>query len=361
VGAEYPGVGTGSNGDAPPAPLVRTVGVTKAFPIESQLLRRTVGTVLAVDRVDFELAAGRTVGLVGESGSGKSTFARLVLRIIEPTAGQVWVDGVDITKLQGKALRSVRRNVQAVFQDPYSSFDPSATVGDSMREPLEAHLGLARAAQRVRVAELLDLVGLPVEFAERFPNEVSGGQLQRAAIARALGVSPKLLVLDEPVTALDMSTQAQIVNLLADLQRELGVAYLLIAHDLAIVAHVSDTIAVMYLGRIVEVGPAASVEGTPRHPYTEALLSAIPVPNPARQRERRRIILEGDVPSPANPPTGCHFHTRCPYAMDVCRQEEPPAFECADGTTVFCHLHTSGPQLAGASVAEARVRLGSCG
>jgi oligopeptide/dipeptide ABC transporter ATP-binding protein len=335
---------------------VRTVGVTKAFPIESQFLRRTVGQVLAVDSVDLELAAGRTVGLVGESGSGKSTLARLVLRIIEPTSGQVWVDGVDITNLRGKSLRAVRRNVQAVFQDPYSSFDPSATVGDSLREPLDAHLGLSRAAQRVRVGELLDLVGLPIELADRFPNEVSGGQLQRAAIARALAVGPKLLVLDEPVTALDMSTQAQIVNLLGELQRELGVAFLLIAHDLAIVAHVSDTIAVMYLGRIVEVGPARAVEATPRHPYTEALLSAIPVPNPERQRERRRIILEGELPSPANPPPGCHFHTRCPYAMDVCREQEPPAFECADGTTVFCHLHTTGPQLAGAPLPEVRSR-----
>jgi oligopeptide/dipeptide ABC transporter ATP-binding protein len=336
------------DGSVTTEPLVRAIGLTKTFPIESNLMRRKIGEVKAVDRVDLEIAPGETVGLVGESGSGKSTLARLILKIIEPTGGEVWLDGEDVTKQRGAALRDVRREVQAVFQDPYSSFDPTATIGESLREPLQAHLGLSGKEQRKRVAELFELVRLPAGFAERYPNSVSGGQLQRAAIARALAISPKLLVLDEPVTALDMSTQAQILNLLADLQRELGVAYLLIAHDLAIVAHVSEVIAVMYLGRIVERGPAISIITKPRHPYTEALLSAIPVPNPVRQRQRNRIVLEGDVPSPANPPRGCHFHTRCAYAMEICSSEEPPDFLCDDGTKVACHLHTSGPVLAGA-------------
>ena len=332
--------------------LIRAEGLTKLFPIESNLLRRTIGHVRAVDRVDVEIEAGKTVGLVGESGSGKSTLARLILRIIEPTSGEVWLDGVDITKVSGSQLRAVRREVQAVFQDPYSSFDPTSSIGTSMREPLATHLELSVKEQKAKVAELLDLVGLPASFAQRYPSDVSGGQLQRAAIARALGIGPKLLVLDEPVTALDMSTQAQILNLLAELQRELGVAYFMIAHDLAIVSHVSDTIAVMYLGRIVERGPAETVLNSPRHPYSEALLSAVPVPNPVTQRERTRIVLEGDIPSPANPPPGCHFHTRCRYAMDICKTEEPPEFHCEDGTTVTCHLHTSGPMLNGAPLAE---------
>jgi oligopeptide/dipeptide ABC transporter ATP-binding protein len=328
-------------------PLVRAVGLSKSFPVESNLLRRTIGHVRAVDRVDLEIEPGRTFGLVGESGSGKSTLARLVLRIIKPTAGEVWLDGKDITKVSGAELRAVRRDVQAVFQDPYSSFDPTATIGASLREPLEAHSESSSGSIRARVDELLDLVGLPAVFAQRYPNDVSGGQLQRAAIARALGIGPKLLVLDEPVTALDMSTQAQIVNLLAELQRELGVAYFLIAHDLSIVSHVSDIIAVMYLGEVVEKGPATAIVTQPRHPYTEALLSAIPVPNPAHQRERTRIVLDGDIPSPANPPAGCHFHTRCRYAMEICQTEEPPEYICGDGTVVTCHLHTTGPKLAG--------------
>ena len=352
TGSETANAGASMDDALHDGPLVRAVGLSKLFPIESNLLRRTIGHVRAVDRVDFEIEAGKTVGLVGESGSGKSTLARLVLRIVEPSSGEVWIDGVDVTKVSGAALRAVRREVQAVFQDPYSSFDPSATIGASMLEPLETHLQLSSKDRRARVTELLDLVGLPAAFALRYPNDVSGGQLQRAAIARALGIGPKLLVLDEPVTALDMSTQAQILNLLAVLQRELGVAYFMIAHDLAIVSHVSDIIAVMYLGRIVERGPATSIVATPRHPYTEALISAIPVPNPARQRERRRIVLEGDIPSASNPPPGCHFHTRCQYAMDICRTEEPPEFTCADGTTLECHLHTSGPELAGTPLAE---------
>jgi oligopeptide transport system ATP-binding protein len=358
-------VTTGSEtaGGSPPVDdaslLIRAEGLTKLFPIESNLLRRTIGHVRAVDRVDVEIEAGKTVGLVGESGSGKSTLARLILRIIEPTAGEVWLDGADITKVSGSELRAVRRQVQAVFQDPYSSFDPTSSIGDSMREPLATHLQLSAKEQKAKVAELLDLVGLPASFAQRYPNDVSGGQLQRAAIARALGIGPKLLVLDEPVTALDMSTQAQILNLLGELQRELGVAYFMIAHDLAIVSHVSDVIGVMYLGRIVERGPAETVIATPRHPYSEALLSAVPVPNPVTQRARNRIVLEGDIPSPANPPPGCHFHTRCRYAMDICRNEEPPEFRCEDGTTVTCHLHTSGPMLDGAPLAEFAVAHGA--
>jgi oligopeptide/dipeptide ABC transporter ATP-binding protein len=241
-----------------------------------------------------------------------------------------------------------------VFQDPYSSFDSTATMLDSLREPMRAHLELDERAQADRAAELLEIVGMSPDYLTRYPYELSGGQLQRAGVARALSVDPKLLVLDEPVSSLDVSTQAQVINLFADLQERLDLAMLFIAHDLSIVRHVSQRIAVMYLGRIVEDGPATEVYERPKHPYTEALLSAIPVPNPVRQRERRRIILEGDIPSPANPPAGCRFHTRCPYAMDICRVEDPAPFRTSDATTVFCHLHTSGPKLEGDTVVRLR-------
>ena len=240
--------------------------------------------------------------------------------------------------------------MQVVFQDPYSSFDPLATIADSLAEPMRTYLDLDAKARTERISELLRTVRLSPEHRNRYPREFSGGQLQRVAIARALALSPKLLVLDEPVSSLDVSIQADVINLLGDLQEELGLAYLFIAHDLALVRHVSNRIAVMYLGRIVEQGPADEVYRRPKHPYTEALLSAIPLPNPARQRVRERIVLEGDIPSPAAPPPGCRFHTRCPLVMDVCRTVDPPAFVTPDGTTVFCHLHTDGPRLAGDTV-----------
>jgi oligopeptide/dipeptide ABC transporter ATP-binding protein len=329
--------------------------LVKHFPIQRGVLRRTVGHVRAVDGVDIAVGAGATVGLVGESGSGKTTLGRVLVRLLDPTAGTITFDGTDITNIPERKIRALRRGMQVVFQDPYSSFDPLATIADSLAEPMRNYLDLNGSEREQQVAELLRTVRLEPAHRNRYPREFSGGQLQRIAIARALALSPKLLVLDEPVSSLDVSIQADIINLLADLQHELHVSYLFIAHDLALVRHVSQRIAVMYLGRIVEEGPAHEVYSRPKHPYTEALLSAIPVPNPARQRSRRRIVLAGDIPSPAAPPPGCRFHTRCPYAMDVCRVVDPPAFATPDGTTVFCHLHTDGPRLAGDTVATLRV------
>ena len=340
----------------PPADtaVLETRDVTKHFPIERGLRRKVVGAIRAVDGVNLRIDDGTTVGLVGESGSGKSTFGRLVLRLLDPTAGTIYVRGRDVTSVRRNQLRMLRHEVQVVFQDPRSAFDPSATMASALREPMQAQLSLSGAEQRSRARDLMGLVGLNDGLLDRYPHELSGGQLQRVAVARALAVEPKLLVLDEPVSSLDTSTQAQVVNLLRRLQRELGIAYLFIAHDLAVVRHVSERIAVMYLGRIVEQGPADAVYSTPRHPYTEALLSAIPAPNPERQRRRSRIVLHGEIPSPAAPPSGCNFSTRCPYAMEVCREVEPPPLVTADGVTVECHLHTSGPLLAGAPLATLR-------
>jgi oligopeptide/dipeptide ABC transporter ATP-binding protein len=331
-------------------PLLDVVDLRKQFPIVRGVLRRVHGHVQAVDGVTFAIDAGETLGLVGESGSGKSTVARLVLRLLEASGGSVRFDGEDLMQLTGRRLQQARRDLQIIFQDPYSSLDPRSTIADAIGEPLEIHDGLGRRERDFRSGELLELVGMGPHLLRRYPYEFSGGQRQRIAVARALALNPRLLVCDEPVSALDVSTQSQVINLLADLQERLGLAYLFIAHDLSVVRHLSHRIAVMYLGRIVEIGPADEVSYRPTHPYTEALLSAIPIPDPAVQRSRKRIVLEGDIPSPTDPPAGCRFHTRCQYAMDVCAHEDPPPFASATGTTVWCHLHTTGPTLVGAPV-----------
>jgi oligopeptide/dipeptide ABC transporter ATP-binding protein len=329
---------------------VETRDLRREFDIRGGILGRRRGAVRAVDGVSLAIAPGETLGLVGESGSGKSTFGRLVGRLLEPSGGELLIQGREVGR--EKADRAARRSTQIVFQDPYSSFDPVASIGDSIAEPLRVH-GVVddSAARNEKVAELLELVGLSGEtHARRRPNELSGGQLQRAAIARALAPDPAVVILDEPVSALDLSTQAQVVNLLDELQDRLHLSYLFIAHDLSVVRHVSDRIAVMYVGRIVEQGPAEAVYTAPRHPYTEALLSAIPIVDVSGKTRRERIILAGDIPSPASPQPGCRFHTRCPWVMEVCRHEDPPAYRTDDQVTVHCHLHTTGPQLAGASV-----------
>ncbi len=338
-------------------PLLEVHGLVKRFPVHSGLLRRVVGHVRAVDGVDLHIDAGETLGLVGESGSGKSTVARLITRLVEPTEGTVVLDGVEVTALDAAKLRDARRNMQLVFQDPYSSLDPRVPIATSIGEPLGVHLGLRGRERDERVAALLDRVGLGRHAMTRFPHEFSGGQRQRIAIARALALDPRLVICDEPVSSLDVSTQSQVINLLSELRRDLGVAFLFIAHDLSVVRHISDRIAVMYLGRIVESGPSEVVYRTPRHPYTAALLSAIPIPDPVEQRTRQRIVLQGDVPSPLDPPPGCRFHTRCPFALPVCAQEEPSVFTTPDGSTVACHLHSVGPALAGAPIAELAERV----
>ena len=328
-------------------PLLDVRGLSKSFPVRRGVLRRRTGSVRAVDDVSLTIGPGETLGLVGESGSGKSTTARLVLRLIEADAGRILFEGQDLRALDAARLRGVRRRIQMVFQDPYSSLDPLSPVLDIVAEPLDVHHRFGRAERRARVAELLAQVGLRAEAAERYPREFSGGQRQRIAIARAIALDPRLIVADEPVSALDVSTQAQVVNLMQDLQDRLGVSYLFIAHDLSVVRHISHRIAVMYLGGVVEVGPSREIVTAPRHPYTQALLSAVPSANPRAQRERTRIVLVGDVPSPADPPSGCAFHTRCPYAMPVCAEQVPEPTEVGPGAWVACHLHTHGLTLAG--------------
>jgi len=305
--------------------LVHVDGLKVYFPVSTGwLLSRQTAWVQAVDDVSFEIRAGETLGLVGESGSGKTTVGRALLQIYRPTAGSVIFDGTDLTKLGDEALRRRRRDFQMIFQDPYASLDPRARVSDIVAEPLEVHgLARGRAEKRERVGELLTQVGLNQAFADRYPHEFSGGQRQRIGIARALAASPRFLVCDEPISALDVSIQAQIINLLEELRDRLGLTYLFIAHDLAVVRHISTRIAVMYLGKVVELAPKAALYERPLHPYTKALLSAIPVPNPRLERRRERIILTGDVPSPINPPTGCRFHPRCPFAQPRCSVDEP--------------------------------------
>lgn len=343
---------------SPVIPAVRLVEVVKEFSLHRTNLAGPREVVHAVAGVNLEVAKGQTFGLVGESGSGKSTLGRLILRLEDVTSGTIEIDGRDITQEQGKQLRKLRRNVQMVFQDPYSSFDPLAPIGESIGEPLQTHFQMRGTVRKAKVARLLDQVGLHSQLMDRFPSELSGGQLQRAAVARALAVEPDLLVLDEPVSALDVSTQAQVINLLQSLQRDLNIAYIFIAHDLSVVHHISDIVAVMYLGRLVEVGPVSALFAHPAHPYTAALLSAIPVPDPVRQKNRRLQRIAGDIPSPTNPPSGCRFRTRCPHAMEICTNEDPPPFVTPLGATVHCHLHQHGPQLRGASVLTIRPASG---
>ncbi len=317
--------------------LLQVDGLVKHFPVRRGLFGRVAGAVRAVDGVSLQIAAGETLGVVGESGCGKSTLGRLVLRLIEPSAGSVRFDGSELGTLDAAALRARRRAMQIIFQDPYSSLNPRMTVGQTLAEPLMLH-GLYSGRHRARVTELLQTVGLAPEHAQRYPHEVSGGQRQRIGIARALAVEPKLIVCDEAVSALDVSVQAQVVNLLQDLQRQFGLAYLFIAHDLAVVKHIATHIAVMYLGRIVEIGTKDALFAAPRHPYTQALLAAIPLPDPGLSPTRRgRVLLAGDVPSPMSPPAGCHFHPRCVHARELCSQRAP-VLEEHDGRVVACHF-----------------------
>ncbi len=320
--------------------ILRVEGLVKHFPVtRGTFFKKVAGLVRAVDGVSFSVREGETLALVGETGSGKTTVARCVLRLIEPTAGRIWFMGHEITGLSRKELRQVRRSMQIVFQDPYASLNPRMTVRSILAEPLVVH-GLYGRDGVKRVEELLELVGLNPEHANRYPHEFSGGQRQRIGIARALALNPRLLVLDEPVSALDVSIQAQIVNLLEDLQARFGMTYLLIAHDLGVVRHVAERVAVIYLGKLVEVGTREQVYETPLHPYTQALLSAAPVPDPQKERERKkkRIILAGEVPSPLSPPPGCRFHTRCWKAEALCKQVEPPLVDTGEGHLVACHF-----------------------
>ena len=322
------------------APLLQVRNLAKRFPIRGGLLQRVVDQVHAVDGVSFELAAGETLGVVGESGCGKSTTGRCILRLIEPSDGQVMFEGKDVTAAGKQDLRALARDMQIIFQDPYASLNPRMTVGAIIGEALTIHkLAPTRAAYEARIVELLETVGLAADHMRRYPHEFSGGQRQRIGIARALAVSPKLVVCDEAVSALDVSIQAQVINLLEDLQEKFDLTYIFIAHDLSVVEHISDRVAVMYLGRIVEIAPAKDLYSSPRHPYTEALLSAVPIPDP--KIKRQRIRLQGDVPSPIRPPPGCHFHTRCPIAQKgLCDVQRPELKTVGQGHQVSCHLRS---------------------
>ncbi|MEU1948015.1 dipeptide ABC transporter ATP-binding protein [Streptomyces sp. NPDC020125] len=320
-----------------PEPLLKVSGLVKHFPIKKGLLQRQAGAVQAVDGLDFDVRPGETLGVVGESGCGKSTMGRLVTRLLEPTSGKIEFEGTDITHLNTAQMRPMRRDVQMIFQDPYSSLNPRHTVGAIVSAPFRLQGVTPEGGVKAEVQRLLALVGLNPEHYNRYPHEFSGGQRQRIGIARALALKPKLVVADEPVSALDVSIQAQVVNLLDDLQDELGLTYVIIAHDLSVIRHVSDRIAVMYLGKIVELADRKDLYERPMHPYTKALLSAVPVPDPKRRAKRERILLKGDVPSPISPPSGCRFHTRCWKATEVCKSQEPPLVTLATGHQVACH------------------------
>jgi peptide/nickel transport system ATP-binding protein len=317
-------------------PLLEVKHLKKHFPIKGGVFSKTIGYVYAVDDINFTLEKGETLGLVGESGCGKSTTGRTILRLIEPTDGMISFEGQDITHLDKSAMRALRREMQIIFQDPYASLNPRMTVGSIIGEPLEIHKIAKGSEKEERVASLLQKVGLRAEDMRKYPHEFSGGQRQRIGIARALALNPKLIVCDEPVSALDVSIQAQVINLLEDLQAEFGLSYLFIAHNLNVVEHISDRVAVMYLGQIVELASDEELYKNPQHPYTEALLSAVPIPDPTVKK--KRIILEGDVPSPINPPKGCHFHTRCMYKDKICEEVEPEFKDIGGGHWVACHF-----------------------
>ncbi|MEA3460036.1 MAG: dipeptide ABC transporter ATP-binding protein [Chloroflexota bacterium] len=318
--------------------LVRVENLKKYFPITRGIIfQKHIGDIKAVDGVSFFVRRGETLGLVGESGCGKTTTGRTMLQLYRPTAGKVYFEGEDLTTMGGEELRHMRREMQMIFQDPYASLNPRMTVGGIVSEPLEVHNVAKGKEKRERVMELLQLVGLNPYFINRYPHEFSGGQRQRIGVARALALNPSFIVCDEPVSSVDVSIQAQIVNLLEDLQQKFGMAYLFIAHDLSMVRHISDRVAVMYLGKIVELTGRDELYHNPLHPYTEALLSAVPIPDPLVEEKRERMILKGDVPSPANPPKGCNFSTRCSVVMDICKEEEPEFREVSEGHWVACH------------------------
>ena len=318
-------------------PLLKVEGLKKYFPIKKGLLGRTVGQIKAVDDVSFYVNKGETLGIVGESGCGKSTTGRMLMRLLEPTEGTVEFDGKDLTTLSSEEMRKTRRDIQMVFQDPYASLNPRHTIEKILGEPLLVHGMKSAKDRKEKIHDFLEIVGLSKYHSKRYPHQFSGGQRQRIGIARALMTNPKLIIADEPVSALDVSIQAQVLNLMKDLQSEFNLTYIFIAHDLGVVRHISDRVGVMYLGKIVEVSVSEDLYAKPLHPYTQALLSAVPVPDPTY--EKKEILLEGDIPNPANPPTGCTFHTRCPYKMDICSKVVPQLVELEKGHSVACHLY----------------------